>query len=150
MISLHNIIKDNPMNKRVWLLAVIATCSFGGGALCQWLAGDGNRAHAQTSVAPPTQRRAVRIDDSPDVFTYANAFRVNALAEEALIEFGMNLPEASDSPDITKMRFTETHRLAVSPFTAKRLAITLSEAVRKYESQFGPIELDTSKRIKGK
>jgi hypothetical protein len=39
-------------------------------------------------------------------------------------------------------------KIYMSAFAAKKLALTLSQAVQRYEQQFGPIELDPRRRIK--
>ncbi len=41
-----------------------------------------------------------------------------------------------------------TTRVAMNYFAAKRLALALSQAVQRYEQQFGPIELDPRRRFK--
>ena len=79
---------------------------------------------------------------------YANAFQSNATPEEILISFGMNqmLPQqAEDQP--AQVRLKLDTRVVLNPYTAKRLAIQLAQMVRQHEVQFGPLELDVSKRI---
>jgi len=127
--------------KRFALVAVIAGSSFLGGLVCNWIISQGQKADAQGLSAAD-----VKIKKTDEGFTYANAFRVNGTAEEVLVDFGMNVKTGEGASTL----YTPAVQMAFSPFTAKRLAITLSEAVRRYESSFGTIELDTSKRLKSK
>ena len=46
--------------------------------------------------------------------------------------------------------FQVNERIVLNYFSAKRLAITLSQLVRRHEEQFGEIELDVAKRQKGR
>ena len=91
----------------------------------------------------------VRVDEREMGTTYANAFRTNATAEEVMLDFGMNLanPAAAkdEQPEIT---FKVTERVIMNYFSAKRMAITLSQLIRRHEDQFGELELDVAKRRK--
>jgi len=90
----------------------------------------------------------VRVDEREMGTTYANAFRTNATAEEVMLDFGMNLvnPAAKDKqPEIT---FKVTERVIMNYYSAKRMAITLSQLIRRHEDQFGELELDVAKRRK--
>lgn len=91
----------------------------------------------------------VRVDEREMGTTYANAFRTNATAEEVMLDFGMNLanpaPAKDEQPEIT---FKVTERVIMNYFSAKRMAITLSQLIRRHEDQFGELELDVAKRRK--
>lgn len=91
----------------------------------------------------------VRVDEREMGTTYANAFRTNATAEEVMLDFGMNLvnptAEKGEQPEIT---FKVTERVIMNYFSAKRMAITLSQLIRRHEDQFGELELDVAKRRK--
>ncbi len=91
----------------------------------------------------------LRIDDQNMQTCYANAFRTNGTAEEVLLDFGLNLaeptPGQTDQPQIV---FKLNQRVIMNYYSAKRLAIALSQAVRRHEDQFGEIELDVNKRRK--
>ena len=91
----------------------------------------------------------VRVDEREMGTTYANAFRTNATAEEVMLDFGMNLVNPAqaegDQPEIT---FKVTERVIMNYYSAKRMAITLSQLIRRHEDQFGELELDVAKRRK--
>ena len=78
--------------------------------------------------------------------SYANAFRTNGTAEEVMLDFGLNLvtpPVADGQPEIV---FKVNDRIIMNYYSAKRLAITLSQLIRRHEGQFGELELDVAKR----
>jgi hypothetical protein len=96
------------------------------------------------------QQVQLRIDESALQTTYANAFRTNGTAEEVLLDFGLNLigppQQAQGQPQIL---FRVNQRVIMNYYSVKRLAITLSQLIRRHEEQFGELEMDVSKRRKG-
>lgn len=96
------------------------------------------------------QQVRLRIDERDMKCCYANAFRTNGTAEEVMLDFGLNLiaPAAAEQeqPEIV---FQVNERIVLNYYSAKRLAITLSQLIRRHEEQFGELELDVSKRRKG-
>ena len=108
------------------------------------------------------QQVRLRLDEREMTTCYANAFRTNGTAEEVLLDFGLNLvvpaatppgqegqpPEAQQTrqPEIL---FQVKERVILNYYSAKRLAITLSQLIRRHEEQFGELELDVAKRRKG-
>lgn len=100
-----------------------------------------------------TGRRQVRlrIDERNMRSAYANAFRTNGTAEEVMLDFGLNVvnPTAQQKPqDQPEIIFQINERVILNYYTAKRLAITLSQLIRRHEEQFGQLELDVAKRRK--
>ncbi len=97
------------------------------------------------------QQVRLRMDERNMRTGYANAFRANATAEEVMMDFGVNLLGQStpasqqNQPEIV---FQVNERVIMNYFSAKRLAITLSQLIRRHEEQFGELELDVSKRKK--
>jgi len=98
-----------------------------------------------------TGQRQIRVgvDERNMLVSYANAFRTGPTAEEVILDFGLNLvnPARSEQqqqqPDVI---FQVNQRVILNYYTAKRLAITLSQLIRRHEEQFGELELDVSKR----
>jgi hypothetical protein len=76
--------------------------------------------------------------------SYANSIHLTQTPEELFIDFGVNINHPGPPKDKVKM----THRIAVSPYTAKRLQMLLNQAIERHEKTFGPIELDAQKRAK--
>ena len=96
-----------------------------------------------------TGQRQVRLQiDERDMRTsYANAFRTNGSAEEIMLDFGINQTNpSSQQTDQAEIIFRVTDRIIMNYYSAKRLAITLSQLIRRHEEQFGELEMDVTKR----
>jgi len=94
----------------------------------------------------------LRVDERDMTTAYANGFRTNGTPEEVIIDFGLNLPvpqgpAAQQNPP--EMVFKVTERVVMNYYSAKRLAITLSQVIRRHEDQYGELELDVNSRRKG-
>lgn len=97
------------------------------------------------------QNQQVRLTiDQKDMHTiYSNAFQTNVTPEEVFISFGTNQPTpAADGSKQPQILLKLESRIAMNFFTAKRLAIQLSQAVQGFEERFGVLELDVAKRVK--
>ena len=91
----------------------------------------------------------LRMDERNMKTSYANAFRTNGTAEEVILDFGLNLASpAGQKQDQPEIVFQVNDRIVLNYFSAKRLAITLSQLIRRHEDQFGALELDVAKRRK--
>jgi hypothetical protein len=90
----------------------------------------------------------LRMDERNMTSSYANAFRTNGTAEEVMLDFGMNTVNPAAPQDQPEILFQISQRIILNYYSAKRLAITLSQLIRKHEDQFGELEMDMSKRIK--
>jgi hypothetical protein len=89
----------------------------------------------------------VRIDERNLQTTYVSGFRPTMTAEEVMLDFGLNLIRPTGNKDNpVELAFQASNRLIMSYFSAKRLAIVLGQIVRRYEQQFGEIELSAAKR----
>ena len=97
------------------------------------------------------QQVRLRMDERNMTTSYANAFRTNGTAEEVMLDFGVNLLNpASEQQEQPEIIFQINDRVIMNYYSAKRLAITLSQLIRRHEDQFGELELDMSKRQKTK
>jgi len=91
----------------------------------------------------------LRVDEREMTSTYANAFRTNGTAEEVMLDFGVNLlNQASQQQGQPEIIFKVNDRVIMNYYSAKRLAITLSQLIRRHEDEFGELELDVAKRRK--
>ena len=106
----------------------------------------------EEQASEQTGQRQIRIgmDERNMQSSYANAFRTNASAEEVMLDFGVNVmnPAARAQQDQPEMIYQINQRIILNYYPAKRLAITLSQLIRRHEDQFGELELDVSKRQK--
>ncbi len=99
------------------------------------------------------QQVRLRVDERNMQTNYSNAFRTNGTAEEVMLDFGLNLvgPGAAGQqgqqgqPEIL---FQINQRVIMNYYSAKRLAITLSQLIRRHEDQFGELEMNVANRRK--
>ena len=94
-----------------------------------------------------TQQVQVNVREDKVVNLYSNMSRVamGPQAEEVILDLGMMMHDAQRSEALTM----DIHARAVmSVYAAKKLALMLSQAIQRYEQQFGPVELDIRKRLK--
>jgi hypothetical protein len=94
------------------------------------------------------QQVRLRMDERTMQTAYANAFRTNATAEEVMIDFGLNVIVPTGEGQQPEILFQVNQRVVMNPYSAKRLAITLSQIVRRHEEQFGELVLDAQKRAR--
>jgi hypothetical protein len=114
----------------------------------------GGDAAPETQASQQTGRREVglRVDESKLSTHYTNAFRSNVSAEEVVLDFGMNIVQpvsqrdASPGGVVANITFHVDNRLVMNYYTAKRLAMTLSDIVRQHEQQFGELKLNAAER----
>lgn len=115
------------------------------------------KADAASPATPEVEQQAreqtgqqvqLRIDERNMSTSYANAYRANGTAEEVMLDFGLNLVRPGDNPQAPGITFQVNDRIIMNYYSAKRLAITLSQLVRRHEEQFGELELDVAKRQK--
>jgi hypothetical protein len=101
------------------------------------------------------QKVRLRVDERDLSTNYANAYRTHLTNEEVLIDFGLNLvtpvrsaggngnPEPGADAEVL---FRANDRVIMNYATAKRLALTLGQAIRQYEQRFGEIKLNAGER----
>jgi hypothetical protein len=86
------------------------------------------------------QQIQLRIDESKMATTYANTIRTSTMPDEIVMDFGMNMP--MPTPDNQPILvFNVGSRVIMNWQAAKRLAISLGQAVRQFEEQNGEIKL---------
>lgn len=79
-----------------------------------------------------------RWDDSTMQSAYANVCNVMGTREEVALLFGTNQAWQAGATDVGVLL---SHRITLTPYTAKRLAQMLEQGVREYEQRFGEIKL---------
>ncbi len=118
---------------------------------------DGGSVESQAQQQTGRQQVRLRIDQR-DVHTcYANAFRTNATAEEVIVDFGLNQivaaqpraegdAAAAGADPSGEIVFQINNRVILNYFSAKRLVLTLGQLIRRYEEQFGELQLNVADR----
>jgi hypothetical protein len=96
---------------------------------------------------PQAQQVQVQLRDDKAHTVYSNVARIatGSNAEEIMMELATTM-QSPERQDVVIMDVST--RVYLNLFAAKRLALTLSQAVQRYEQQFGAIELDPRKRLK--
>ena len=86
--------------------------------------------------------------DERDLRTfYANAYRMHTSAEEVIIDLGFNMPNPNpNAQGSAQLLFKVTDRAILSYANAKRLAMSLTQLIKRYEQQFGDIPVQGGQR----
>ena len=90
----------------------------------------------------------IRLDRRDMKTNYANAVYAEATPDEMMLYFALNVINAGAQQDQPEILSQINDRLILNYFTAKHLALTLGNLIRRHEEQFGEIELDVTKRMK--
>jgi hypothetical protein len=78
---------------------------------------------------------------------YANAYRIHTSAEEVVIDLGFNMPNPNpNAQGGASLLFKVTDRAILSYTNAKRLAMSLTQLIKRYEQQFGEIPTQGPRR----
>ncbi len=85
----------------------------------------------------------IEIDDTQVASDYSSTVRVWGSAEEINLDFAGPLRPTGQNSAKLKI----DHRVIMNPWAAKRLAISLGQAIARYEQTYGPLELDARKRM---
>ncbi|HVZ94941.1 MAG TPA: DUF3467 domain-containing protein [Phycisphaerales bacterium] len=83
----------------------------------------------------------IRMDESKTVTTYANTIRTVPGQDEIILDFGLNLPVPTNPGEQMTMQFSVGSRVVMNWTAAKRLQMSLQQAVGAYEQNYGPIEV---------
>ena len=83
----------------------------------------------------------VMLDERELRTVYSNAYRFHTTADEVIVDVGFNMPNPNPAPQggQQQLLFKVTDRVILSYTNAKRLAMSLSQLVKRYEQQFGEI-----------
>lgn len=100
----------------------------------------------------------LRVNQTDAHTSYANAFRTNVTAEEVFVDFGLNqvvpAQPGQGGPGqeniAGEILFDVKNRVILNYYSTKRLAISLADIVRKYEQQFGELQLNAADRVEKK
>ena len=87
------------------------------------------------------QQVQVLLDERELKTTYSNAYRIHQSMEEVVLDLGFNMPNPNPQGGQAQLLFKVTDRAIMSYTNAKRLAMSLSQLVKRYEQQFGEIPM---------
>jgi hypothetical protein len=77
---------------------------------------------------------------------YANAYRIHTAEQEAVLDFGFNMPNPNAQGGQQQVLLKVTDRVVISYVTAKRLQLSLQQLVKRFEQQFGEIPVMPGQR----
>ena len=104
-------------------------------------------AGGQPAAAAAGQQQVQVLVDERDMKTlYANAYRIHTAEQEAVIDFGFNMPNPNAQGGQQQVLLKVTDRVVISYVTAKRLALSLQQLVKRFEQQFGEIPVMPGQR----
>jgi hypothetical protein len=104
-------------------------------------------AGGQAAAAAGGQQQVQVLVDERDMKTlYANAYRIHTAEQEAVIDFGFNMPNPNAQGGQQQVLLKVTERVVISYVTAKRLALSLQQLVKRFEQQFGEIPVMPGQR----
>jgi hypothetical protein len=81
----------------------------------------------------------VLLDERELRTVYSNAYRMHTAAEEVVVDLGFNMPNPNPQQGQQQLLFKVTDRIIMSYPTAKRLALSLGQLIKRYEQQFGEL-----------
>ena len=99
----------------------------------------------QPITTPQDQGQGVQVllDERELRTIYSNAYRFHTTADEVVIDIGFNMPNPNPAPQggggQQQLLFKVTDRVIMSYGNAKRLAMSLTQLVKRFEQQFGEI-----------
>ena len=97
----------------------------------------------------PTENGTVqqRINTDKAQITYANFVRGTLTPEEVILDLGFN--SNAFGVKVLDEDIMVENRIIFSPSAAKRLLFLLNDMLGRHEQNFGPIEVDFRRRLKG-
>ena len=72
--------------------------------------------------------------------SYANFCNANSTREEVVLNFGVN--KTWERGPKQELEIELNHRIVLSPFAAKRLAVLIGNVVNEYEKRFGTLSIE--------
>ena len=104
----------------------------------------------ETTGAPPAegqqQQMQLVLDDREMRTVYVNGYMFQPSGEEVVLDLGFNLPRPNPQGGQPQVWFKVTDRMVMTYSTAKKLAMSLTQFVKRYEQQFGEIPIQPGQR----
>jgi hypothetical protein len=90
----------------------------------------------------PNQQIQVNLDEREMRTLFSNAYRIHTTAEEVVLDLGFNMPNPNPVPGQGQsLLFKVNDRVVMSYPNAKRLAMSLGQLIKRFEQQFGEIQV---------
>ena len=83
----------------------------------------------------------VMLDERDMRTVFTNAYRIHTTAEEVVLDLGFNMPNPNPQGGGQQLLFKVTERIIMSYPNAKRLSMSLSQLIKRFEQQFGELPI---------
>ena len=96
----------------------------------------------EIAIDPAAQASGMHlmVDERDSKTHYANAYRIHATADEVIVDLGFNMPDPNPRPGTQPALLLKiTDRVIFNYSNAKRLALSLTQLIKRYEQQFGEL-----------
>src|SRR6195952_804172 len=95
------------------------------------------------ATTQPSEANSVQVvlDERELKTIFSNAYRIHTTAEEVVVDLGFNMPDPNPQGGQQRLLFKVTDRVVMSYASTKRLAMSLTQLVKRYEQQFGEIQV---------
>jgi len=104
---------------------------------------------AEQPQQPPTGEQHIEalVDEREMRTIYSNFFRMFTASEELILEFCFNMPNPNPAAaGKQQVLIKVADRVIMSYATAKRLANSLGQLVKRYEQQYGEVQMQPGAR----
>src|SRR5580658_7595570 len=139
-------------NVRIWLFGFHSDFGlgisdfYGGGqtkATCQNTRLIFERTDTMAEETPQADQQSVQVvlDERELKIIFSNAYRIHTTAEEVVTDLGFNMPDPNPQGGQSRLLFKVTDRVVMSYASTKRLAMSLTQLIKRYEQQFGEIQV---------
>lgn len=100
-------------------------------------------AEETTTTVPAGDSQSVQVvlDERELKIIFSNAYRIHTTAEEVVIDLGFNMPDPNPQGTQQRLLFKVTDRVVMSYASTKRLAMSLGQLIKRFEQQFGEIQI---------
>lgn len=104
--------------------------------------------HTTAPAGPEGQQVQVLLDERELRTVYSNGYRLHSTAEEVIVDFGFNMGNPNPQPQgpQAQVLFKMSDRVIMNYASAKRLAGSLVQLIKRYEQQFGEIPTQPAQR----
>ena len=94
-----------------------------------------------TGIDPQQQNIQVMVDERDLRTLFSNAYRIYNTADEVVIDLGFTMPSPNSPQGQQQILWKISERVIMSYVNAKRLALSLGQLVKRYEQQFGELNV---------
>lgn len=99
----------------------------------------------QSAGQAPDQNVQIMLDERDLRTVYSNAYRIHTAVGEVVLDLGFNMPNpninANQQTEQAQLLFKVTDRVIMTYPNVKRLAMSLGQLIKRYEQQFGELQM---------